>query len=106
MSNSRLVYSTNGGKVTTKDPAGKPPSGDGIIRIRLETQGRNGKGVSVIWGFELNEQELKNLAKQLKTHCGSGGSVKNWTIEIQGDHRNKLKIKLESLGHRVKLAGG
>lgn len=106
MTKTRLIYSTDGGKV--KAPAPKPtaPAGDGIIRLRLETKGRNGKGVTVIWGFDLDHEALKNLAKQLKTHCGTGGSVKEWTIEIQGDQRNKLKTKLESLSYTVKLAGG
>ena len=104
--NSRLVYSTEIGKITAKNESEKPPESDGIIRIRVETKGRKGKGVSVIWGFTLDQGQLKSLASTLKQHCGTGGSVKQWTIEIQGDHRQKLKTKLESLGYTVKLAGG
>lgn len=104
--NNRLVYSTDGGRISHKPTPDKSPAGDGIIRIRIETKGRKGKGVSVIWGFELDAGELKALASTLKQHCGTGGSVKDWTIEIQGDHRQKLKTKLESLGYSVKLAGG
>jgi len=104
--NSRLVFSTDGGKIKPKTTIEQTPKGDGVIRIRVETKGRKGKGVSVIWGFELSQDELKALASTLKQHCGTGGSVKDWTIEIQGDHRAKLKTKLESLGYTVKLAGG
>jgi translation initiation factor 1 len=102
----RLVYSTDGGKHKEKPVSDCAPVGDGVIRIRIETKGRKGKGVSVIWGFELNASELKSLAGALKQHCGTGGSVKEWAIEIQGDQRQKLKTKLESLGYSVKLAGG
>jgi translation initiation factor 1 len=78
---------------------------DGIIRIHRETKGRGGKGVSVITGLALGETELNELAKKLKQHCGTGGTVKNGTIEIQGDQREKIKQWLEKLGHHVKLAG-
>jgi len=104
--NSRLVFSTDGGKIKQSKASDGPPESDGVIRIRVETKGRNGKGVSVIWGFALQQAELKTLASTLKQHCGTGGSVKDWTIEIQGDHRQKLLLKLESLGYKVKLAGG
>ena len=104
--NSRLVYSTDGGKVSAQTSSEQAPPGDGIVRIRVETKGRKGKGVSVIWGFDHGHDDLKSLASVLKQHCGTGGSVKDWTIEIQGDHRAKLKTKLESLGYSVKLAGG
>ena len=104
--NTRLVYSTDGGKVKEAKPTTVAPTSDGIIRIRLETKGRNGKGVSVAWGFDLDQAGLKALATTLKQHCGTGGSVKDWSIEIQGDQRQKLKTKLESLGYPVKLAGG
>ena len=83
-----------------------PPKGDGFIRIRRETAGRNGKGVTTLTGFELPAAELQTLAKQLKQLCGTGGTVKEWTIEIQGDQREKLKAELEKRGFKVKLAGG
>ncbi len=104
--NSRLVYSTDGGRVKEENPSPEPVSGDGIIRIRRETSGRKGKGVTTISGFDLSDSELTKLAKQLKQLCSSGGAVKNRVIEIQGDHRDKIKSALEKLGHTVKLAGG
>ncbi|WP_417223369.1 translation initiation factor Sui1 [Amphritea sp.] len=79
---------------------------DGVIRIRRETSGRKGKGVTTIAGVPLADKALKELAKKLKQQCGTGGSLKDGIIEIQGDHREKLKQLLEKQGYRVKLAGG
>lgn len=107
MSNNRLVYSTETGRIKeTKSPAKTPIPGDGIVRIRRETAGRNGKGVTTISGIPVDESELKNIAKQLKQVCGTGGSVKDGVIEIQGDQRDKIKAELEKRGYTVKLAGG
>ncbi len=79
---------------------------DGIVRIRRETAGRKGKGVTTVSGVPLAEKQLKQLAKKLKQQCGTGGSVKEGVIEIQGDHRDTLKLALEKQGYTVKLAGG
>ncbi len=79
---------------------------DGIVRIRRETAGRKGKGVTTVTGVPLAEKPLKQLAKKLKQQCGTGGSVKDGIIEIQGDHRETLKLALEKQGYTVKLAGG
>ena len=102
----RLVYSTETGRIKPNDKPEQRPSGDGIIRIRREVSGRKGKGVTTISGLDLADTELKILAKTLKQLCGTGGSVKNGIIEIQGDHREKLRTELEQHGHTVKLAGG
>jgi len=79
---------------------------DGIVRISRETKGRKGKGVTLIKGLALNDKELKTLAKTMKQKCGTGGAVKEGTIEIQGDQRQLLKTFLEQLKYTVKLAGG
>lgn len=79
---------------------------DGIIRIRRETAGRKGKGVTILSGIALPEAELKVLLKQMKKICGSGGTLKKDMIEIQGEHREKLKTLLEKQGFKVKLSGG
>lgn len=100
--NSRLVYSTETGRVKEPEATNTPPKGDGYIRIRRETSGRKGKGVTVLAGFELEPQPLAALAKELKQLCGTGGTVKNFTIEIQGEHREKLKAALIERGYKVK----
>jgi len=104
--NSRLVYSTETGRIKEAQPAAEIPKSDGIVRIRRETAGRNGKGVTTISGIPVNETELKNIAKALKQTCGVGGAVKEGVIEIQGDQRDKIKAELEKRGFTVKLAGG
>ena len=77
-----------------------------MVRVSRQTKGRKGSGVSLITGVPLGEAELKNLAKQLKKNCGSGGTVKNGVIEIQGDHRVTLVKTLINLGYKTKQAGG
>lgn len=104
--NSKLVYSTDSGRIREEKAVTEVPTGDGIVRIRRETAGRNGKGVTTITGVPLAENELKELAKALKVACGVGGSVKEGVIEIQGDQREKIKSELEKRGYIVKLAGG
>jgi translation initiation factor 1 len=112
---SALVYSTDRGRICPGcgHPADQcccskksQPLGDGIVRISRETNGRKGTGVSLISGLRLDGAGLKRLAKQLKQKCGSGGSIKNGVIEIQGDHRDLLKAELEKQGYKAKLAGG
>lgn len=111
-----LVYSTDTGRMcpgcghpikqcccsTTKTLQGS----DGVIRVKRQTKGRKGSGVSLIEGLPLQETELKKLGKELKKKCGSGGTVKNGVIEIQGDHRELLVQSLLRLGYNAKLAGG
>ena len=113
---SRLVYSTDGGRLCPQClrtlvkcvcGSSRPASvGDGIVRLHRETKGRGGKAVTLIKGLPLGEDALKSLASQLKKKCGVGGSCKDNTIEIQGDQRTLLKAELEKLGYQVKVAGG
>ena len=103
---SRLVYSTDKGRIKEMPDPQLPDQSDGIVRIYRQTSGRKGKGVMLIKGLPLPDDQLKQLAKSLKQLCGSGGSVKNGIIEIQGDQREKVKQYLENLGHAVKIAGG
>jgi len=77
-------------------------AGDGIVRIGLETKGRKGKGVTIIDGLPLETSALLALGKELKKRCGSGGTVKEGIIEIQGDHRDKLMEELQKRDWRVK----
>ena len=86
-------------------PAAKPAK-KMTVKLGRETAGRRGKGVSVIWEIPLDEKGLQDLATILKQRCGTGGTVKDERIEIQGDHRDKLKLELEKLGYLVKRVGG
>ncbi|WP_314815869.1 stress response translation initiation inhibitor YciH [Aggregatibacter segnis] len=102
----QLVYSTEVGRIKADKPQEEIPESDGIVRIQLQKSGRKGNGVSIITGLGLAETELKILAAELKKRYGCGGSVKNHTIEIQGEKRDLLKQLLEQKGFKVKLAGG
>ena len=111
-----IVYSTEFGKMCSRcgRPAGEcickrtraVPEGDGIVRLKRETKGRKGKGVTLITGIPLDDEGLKTLSKSLKQKCGSGGTVKNGIIEIQGEHRDMLETELAKRGYKVKRAGG
>ncbi|MTH46343.1 stress response translation initiation inhibitor YciH [Intestinirhabdus alba] len=103
---SRLVYSTDGGRIDEPKRAPERPKGDGIVRIQRQTSGRKGKGVSLITGIDLDDEALLKLAAELKKKCGCGGSLKQGVIEIQGDKRDLIKSLLEAKGMKVKLAGG
>ncbi len=81
--------------------------GEQTIRIQREKKGRGGKQVTVMRDFQLTAKELEKLVKQLKKACGSGGTVKDGdTIEIQGDHRDKLSKLLQKQGYKTKFVGG
>jgi translation initiation factor 1 len=110
----RLVYDSDHGRMCPR--CRKPmascrcagrlatPTGDGIVRVRREV--RSGKTLTVVLGVPLPSPELAALGKQLKQKCGTGGTVKDGAIEIQGDHRELVVAFLQQQGHTVKLAGG
>ena len=120
MSEGRLVYSTESGRICprcekpadrcrckkNKKPATTAPKVDGIIRIQREVKGRRGKTVTTVSGFAEGAPELKKIAAKLKNRCGTGGSSKNDVIIIQGDHRQVILGELERMGYRAKLTGG
>ncbi len=111
-----LVYSSELGRICpecgkpkTVCICGKKPEirkGDGTVRVQRESKGRGGKTVTVITGVSLPDGALKELAGELKRRCGTGGTVKEGNIEIQGDHRDLLVAELEQRGYKVKRAGG
>jgi predicted translation initiation factor SUI1 len=76
------------------------------VKVGRETAGRKGKGVTTIWDLPLDEAGMKELATLLKQKCGTGGTVKDGRIEIQGDHRDRITAELEKLGYQVKRSGG
>jgi translation initiation factor 1 len=120
VSGNRIVYSTGQGRrcpecgrpaadcrCRRSRPAVAPsPHGDGIVRVGRETKGRRGKGVSVVTGLGLGEAELGALATELKKACGSGGTVRDGVIEIQGDHREQLVAELIRRGFKARRSGG
>jgi translation initiation factor 1 len=76
------------------------------VRVGRETKGRAGKGVTVVTGLPLGQAQLETLATQLKKRCGSGGTVRDGVIEIQGEHRDLLVQELTKLGYAAKRSGG
>lgn len=76
------------------------------LRVQASRAGRKGKTVTVITGFQAKPETLAALLKQLKTQCGTGGTVKDLEIEIQGDHKQKLVQILSGMGYKVKISGG
>jgi translation initiation factor 1 len=82
------------------------PKNDGVVRVGRETKGRKGAGVTVITGIPTHPEGLKQIAKELKQKCGTGGTVKNGVIEIQGDQRDLLVAELTARGYTAKRVGG
>jgi translation initiation factor 1 len=110
-----LVYSTEAGRMCPgcRQPVAQcickqavVPVGDGTVRVSRETKGRGGKAVTLVKGVALDAAGLTALGKQLKAACGTGGTVKDGVIEIQGDHVDKVVVALQTQGHKVKRAGG
>ncbi|MBN8867858.1 MAG: stress response translation initiation inhibitor YciH [Solirubrobacterales bacterium] len=88
------------------DPSPSPAPAGSTIKVKRETSGRRGKTATTISEIPLGEAETKSLAKRLKQHCGVGGTARGSTIELQGDHRDKVIAFLEKEGHRAVRAGG
>ena len=112
---SKLVYSSEGGRMcpdcrqalSSCACAARPTVlGDGVVRVSRQTKGRGGKSVTVVKGLALDAIALAQLGKQLRTACGSGGTVKDGVIEVQGDHCDLIMKALTEQGHHPKRAGG
>ena len=112
-----LVYSTEGGRMcpdcrqplaqcACRQAAAAQVLGDGNVRVSRETKGRGGKAVTLVKGLALDEAGLVQLGKQLKAACGSGGTVKDGVIEVQGDHVERVLAALQAQGHKARRAGG
>jgi translation initiation factor 1 len=111
----KIVYSTGGGLcsncrrtlrecVCPKGAPGAPkPS---AVRVGRETKGRAGRGVTTVSGLPLTQAELADLAAKLKKRCGSGGTLRDGVIEIQGEHRDIIVAELLKLGWAAKKSGG
>ena len=79
---------------------------DGVVRLLRDRKGRGGKTVTLVAGLSGSPTALAALASELKRLCGTGGTLRGELIEIQGDHRERLRSELERRGYTVKLAGG
>jgi translation initiation factor 1 len=110
-----LVYSTDGGRMCPECRRPLPectckakvvPIGDGVVRVSRQSKGRGGKTVTLVRGLALDPVALALLGKQLRTACGSGGTVKDGVIEVQGDHCELIVEVLGKHGHQAKRAGG
>ena len=113
ITDSHLIYSTGKGSICSD--CFKPikecicreirrtilPETSAKVRIRHETAGRKNKGVTIIYGLPLSQEQLEKLAKKLKSTFGTGGAVKDCTIELQGDQREKVAVELCRLGYSV-----
>lgn len=121
--NDRPVYVTGIGRIKHCKRCGEPedqcrcdqrPAGeirpgvprDGIVRVTLDRKGRGGKGMTLIMGVPGEAAGIAALGQALKKLCASGGAVKDDVIEVQGDHRDKVIVRLTALGYRVKRVGG
>ena len=123
----KTVWSSEDGDLRKKQPPPASPKSDGnsvgfgggvsrsgtegapqqqTVYLHRESKGRGGKAVTLIKGLALSEGDLSALTKKLKQACGSGGTVKDGVIEIQGEHREKIADTLQKLGYKVKVAGG
>jgi translation initiation factor 1 len=91
---------------TEARPAARGFPRDGVVRVAIERAGRKGKAVTTIHGLPGDDAALAHLAKALKQLAGSGGTVHDGVIELQGDHRQRVAAHLAAAGHKVKLAGG
>ncbi|MCK6569183.1 MAG: stress response translation initiation inhibitor YciH [Chloroflexi bacterium] len=112
----RTVWSSEDGDLRKKNNLTPSPSPTGrgeslppqqqTAYLHRESGGRGGKVVSVVKNLILTEEDMKALAKKLKQECGTGGTVKDGMIEIQGEHRQRMAEVLKKLGYKVKIAGG
>jgi translation initiation factor 1 len=112
----RIVYSTGIGSLCPNClrpvrecvcPKGAPgAAGPAAVRVGRETKGRAGRGVTTVAGLPMSLSDIESLATKLKKRCGSGGTVREGIIEIQGDHRDVVVEELIKLGWPAKKAGG
>ena len=106
----KTIWSSEDGDLRKQDhkPAvviSLPPQQQ-MVYLHRESKGRGGKGGTLVKGLGLSEADMSALAKTLKQSCGSGGTIKDGVIEIQGENRERIADTLRKLGYKVKLAGG
>lgn len=109
MPTNKTVWSSEQGdlrKSLSPSKRGSLPPQQQTIYLHRESAGRGGKAVTLVKNLALSVDEMKSLAKKLKQECGTGGTIKDGVIEIQGEHREKIAALLSKLGYKVKIAGG
>ncbi len=105
----RVVYSEFGNvdnSVALQRGVAEVPPNQQTLKVEASRKGRGGKTVTVISGFQGKPEILADLAKQLKAQCGTGGTVKENEIEIQGEHKQKIAEILKKMGYKAKISGG
>lgn len=107
---SRTVWTSKQGDVRKNESSARRaislPPNQQTVYLHRDSKGRGGKTVTLVKKLILSEEDLRQLATQLKQVCGSGGTVKDGEIEIQGEHRERIAESLMKLGYKVKIAGG
>ena len=110
MSNNKTVWSSEHGDLRKKEQnsaTGKSlPPQQQIIYLHRESSGRGGKAVTLVKNLTLSNDDLKSLTKKLKQECGTGGTIKDNVIVMQGEQREKIADILQKFGYKVKIAGG
>lgn len=112
-----LVYSTDAGRTcpacrqaltacSCATEARQAVLGDGRVRVSREKAGRGGKTVTVVRGLALNADDLAALGRRLRSACGTGGTVRDGTLELQGDHAERVTAWLQAEGFDAKRSGG
>ncbi|NJD55624.1 MAG: translation initiation factor [Nitrospirae bacterium] len=109
--NTRLVYSTNTVIPRKEGPGGQQrgpvlPCAQQKVTVRLDRKGRGGKSVTVVEGIQLPERQQEALLKRLKSGLGTGGTLRDYALEVQGDHREAVMALLEAMGYKPKRSGG
>lgn len=108
----RTVWSSEQGDLRKKKDLTPERKGESLppqqqtVYLHRESSGRGGKAVTLVKNLVLSPEDLKSLAKKLKQECGTGGTIKEGVIEIQGEQRQRIAAVLQTLGYRVKVAGG
>ena len=106
----RTVWTSNQGDIRKQESGMRKvvslPPQQQTVYLHRDSKGRGGKTVTLVKKLVLSEDDLKELAKKLKQVCGSGGTVKDGEIEIQGEHRERIAEALQKMGYKTKIAGG
>jgi translation initiation factor 1 len=102
----KIAYREFGDEELDPESTEELPPNQHSLKIQASRKGKGGKTVSIVSGFQVSPETLQSLTKQLKNQCGTGGTMRDQEIEIQGDHKQKLLEILTKLGYKAKLSGG